>query len=128
MNKSVARKNSSSSARPVAFSLRLYGHVRKDAGPNATDYFISHCPPLDVFSQGRTRKEAFDNLIDACALTVEYCLEHNTLDAVLRDCGFIPSPNRAKQAVPPLPRGARSFEIIIPMKVKSNGRRAKCPA
>ena len=110
----------------LSLVLRTYGVVRKDTGPDATGFYVSHCPPLDVYSQGRTSSEAIDNLVEACALTIEYCLEHNTLDAALQDCGFVPSlSKRARKPSTDRPAGSRVIEIPIPMKTKSAGCRAK---
>ena len=51
-------------------------------------YFVSHCPVLDVYSQGHTEEEALRNLRDALRLFVESCHERGTLDQVLKECGF----------------------------------------
>ena len=51
-------------------------------------YYISSCPPLDVFSQGVTEQEAFDNLGEALGLFLEGCYEMGTLVTVLKECGF----------------------------------------
>jgi predicted RNase H-like HicB family nuclease len=45
-------------------------------------------PGLDVWSQGATREEAKQALQEAIELFIESCLERDTLDGVLRDCGF----------------------------------------
>ncbi len=55
------------------------------------DMFLSWCPIVDVYSQGDTEQEAKDNLIDALSLFFISCFERNTLDEVLKDCGFKPS-------------------------------------
>ena len=51
-------------------------------------WYVSSCPVLDVFSQGSNPKEARDNLIEAVTLFLVTCLEHGTLETVLRECGF----------------------------------------
>ena len=53
-------------------------------------YYISVCPPLDVFSQGETEEAALANLAEALQLFVESCYERGTLEGVLKDCGFVP--------------------------------------
>lgn len=53
--------------------------------------YISRCPPLDVCSQGETKKQARENLIEAMQLFIESCFERGTLDSVLKDCGLVPS-------------------------------------
>ena len=55
------------------------------------DLFVSSCPPLDVYSQGKTEEEAIANLAEAISLFIETCQNMGTLDDVLRDCGFVPN-------------------------------------
>jgi len=54
------------------------------------DWCISHCPILDVCSQGTTEKEAEKNLKEALHLFFISCCERGTLDEVLKECGFVP--------------------------------------
>lgn len=51
-------------------------------------WVVAYCPPLDVTSQGRSRAEAIAAVKEAVAAFIEYCIEHNTIDRVLRDRGF----------------------------------------
>jgi len=51
-------------------------------------WFISSCPILDVYSQGRTEKKAKENLVEALSLFFSSCFERNVLDEVLKECGF----------------------------------------
>jgi len=53
-------------------------------------WYISHCPILDVCSQGSTKREAEKNLKEALYLFFISCYERGTLDDVLKECGFIP--------------------------------------
>ncbi|MEZ4527374.1 MAG: hypothetical protein R2941_15755 [Desulfobacterales bacterium] len=52
-------------------------------------WYTASCPALDVISQGETAFQARQNLCEALTLFFTSCLERNTLDAVLRQCGFI---------------------------------------
>jgi predicted RNase H-like HicB family nuclease len=52
------------------------------------DWIVAAFPDLDVTSQGHTRDEAAQNLIEAAQLFIESCFERNVLDEVLKDCGF----------------------------------------
>ena len=63
-------------------------------------YFVAGCPPLDVFSQGETEESALVNLAEALRLFVESCYERETLDAVLKDCGFRPDGSGETPALP----------------------------
>jgi len=51
-------------------------------------YFIASCPVLDVHSQGRMKKTAVENLVEALQLFMETCFERGTLDEVLKDAGL----------------------------------------
>lgn len=53
-------------------------------------WYVSHCPALDVYSQGDTEDEAKRNLIEAITAFMISCHERGTLDAVLKECGFVP--------------------------------------
>lgn len=46
--------------------------------------YVSYCAALDLYSQGATRKEAKENIIEAAELFVRSCLERNTLGEVLK--------------------------------------------
>ncbi len=58
-------------------------------------YYISVCPPLDVYSQGDTEEAALVNLAEALHLFMESCFERGTLEKVLKDSGFEPAGRRA---------------------------------
>ena len=51
-------------------------------------WYVASCTVLDVSSQGSTEKKAKNNLIEALSLFFISCIERNTLDAVLKECGF----------------------------------------
>nr|MBS0020392.1 type II toxin-antitoxin system HicB family antitoxin [Gammaproteobacteria bacterium] len=72
--------------------LGLVVTIKKEGG-----WYISSSPALDVHSQGRTQKEALDNLKEALELFVESCLERGVLDRVLKDCGFRPGTEPKKE-------------------------------
>ena len=69
----------------ISIEFELRAKIRKKGAR-----FISSCPLLDVFSQGRTRHEAGRNLVDALASFLTSCYERGTLDAVLRESGILP--------------------------------------
>jgi predicted RNase H-like HicB family nuclease len=68
----------------VIFKVSLPMAIKKEG-----KYFISCCPPLDVWSQGETQIIAEDNLKEALQIFLIDCFERGTLDRVLKDCGFI---------------------------------------
>jgi predicted RNase H-like HicB family nuclease len=67
----------------VAISLKLMCHVREDK-----DIWVAGCPSLSVFSQGSSKDDAMRCLKEALELWIESCIERDTLDGALRDCGF----------------------------------------
>lgn len=67
----------------LLFSLTVDADVWQE-----DDVFVSHCPALDVYSQGDTEQEARTNLVEALQLFIEVCYEHGTLDAVMKERGF----------------------------------------
>lgn len=69
----------------VRVEIKVPALVRQEG-----EWFISHCPVLDVTSQGKTNEEALSNLVEALQLFVQTCFEMGTLGEVLRDCGFKP--------------------------------------
>ena len=66
----------------VTFKLPFV--VEKDAG-----LFISHCPLLDVYSQGSNGEEAVENLVEAIQLFIETCVETGSIESVMSICGFV---------------------------------------
>ena len=53
-------------------------------------WYVSSCPLLDVYSQGRTEPEAKRNLVEALVEFLLSCFERGTLNEVLWEAGFIP--------------------------------------
>jgi predicted RNase H-like HicB family nuclease len=68
----------------VQISLDLICTVKQDT----RDRWVTGCPALDLFSQGRTEEEAKRCLKEAIGVWVEDCLERGTLDQALREVGF----------------------------------------
>ncbi|MFO7892014.1 MAG: type II toxin-antitoxin system HicB family antitoxin [bacterium] len=68
----------------IQFNAKLPYTIKKDK-----NWYISSCPILDVYSQGKTKEEAKKNLKEALSLFFISCFERGTLDKVMKDCGFI---------------------------------------
>ena len=60
--------------------------------------FTALCPVLDVASQGETKEEAKENLLDALVLFIETCYETGTLCEVLKASGFEKAEGQSKVA------------------------------
>jgi predicted RNase H-like HicB family nuclease len=65
------------------FEIKLPVSMKKKA-----DIFVICCPPLDVWSQGKTEFEAQKNIEEAMKMFLVTCIEKGTLEVVLRECGF----------------------------------------
>lgn len=103
----------------ATFTVSLPVRIQKEGG-----YYVSSCPPLDIFSQGETVKKSQDNLIEAITLFINSCFLRGTLDKVLRQCGFVPMTAAPKQ-VAKKPRG-REITVPVPLPFKYEERQAGC--
>jgi len=70
----------------VGFRLPIL--IKKKAG-----MYVICCPPLDIWSQGKTESEARKNIKEAIKLFLITCIEKGTLNEVLKECGFKPVRN-----------------------------------
>ena len=64
----------------MTLSFRLPYRIKADQG-----WYVASCPSLDVHSQGKSQKQAKDNLREALLLFLTSCIERGTLDEVLKD-------------------------------------------
>lgn len=101
----------------LGFYAELYCQIEQQDG-----WYIAHCPPLDVASQGKTRNKALENIKQACALFLESCIERGTLEEVLADCGW------NGQSIS-IPESAESFRIPLMLrKSPDDQNKEKCHA
>lgn len=78
----------------ITLSFQLPYRIRPDQG-----WYVASCPSLDVHSQGKSQKQAKDNLREALTLFLTSCIERGTLDQVLKDTQVARArraPSRAK--------------------------------
>lgn len=94
----------------VEFNLKLPARVRKQGV-----YYVSHCPALDVYSQGPTERKALENLVEALQLFITSCYERGSLDTVLKDCGFSPVIRRRRKQTK-LASGCHNITVPLPFK------------
>ena len=88
------------------------------------NWYISHCPVVDVCSQGYTKKEAEKNLKEELYLFFISCYERGTLDEVLKECGFIPG-----EAIESNKHSFdKSINVNIPFAYKKANKPFPCPA
>lgn len=92
----------------IVFTARLPFEVQK-----SDNYYISNCPVLDVYSQGKNEEEAKLNLIEALSLFFVSCYERGTLDDVLKECGFVPAkPSKRQKKI-----DANYIDVQIPFSI-----------
>lgn len=92
--------------------LQLFGVIRKENG-----WYIAHCPPLDITTQGKTESEAKKNLAEASELFVISCFERGTFEQALRELGWTVVAGRSARQVKrsAIPRkGSFRFPVPIP--------------
>lgn len=97
----------------VQAEFKLFGTLKRENG-----WYIAHCPPLDLTTQGKTPEEARRNLIEASELFVMSCFERGTFEQALRELGWhvVSGGTVAKVGDKPLsvPPGSFRFPIPIP--------------
>jgi len=97
----------------IQAEFRLFGTLKHEG-----DWYIAHCPPLDLTTQGGPEDEARNNLIEACELFVVSCFERGTFEQALRELGWhVVNGDLAKAAQPPtpsIPEGAFVFPVPVP--------------
>ena len=57
-------------------------------------WFIAKCPELDFISQGKTREEAKNNLLEVIQIQFEEMSQIGTLDEYLTECGYEKQNNK----------------------------------
>ena len=82
--------------------------------------YISHCPLLDVYSQGSTQDEALENIVEALELFIESCYSRGCLDEVLKDCGFALESSPGSQRSPRL--GEDEHAVRIPLSLVADAK------
>ena len=75
--------------------------------------FVSHCPSLDVYSQGHTEDEAVAMLAEALQSFIESCYRRGVLESVLNECGF-----EAVSEMPPID-DVPMIDVPIPLLARA---------
>src|SRR2546426_1428004 len=100
----------------VQAQFQLFGTFKKEDG-----WYIAHCPPLDITTQGRTISEAKKNLIEASQLFIISCLERGTVDLALRELGFVPLSTGKPVTIP-----SNAFRFNTPIPLGFQRPQAEC--
>jgi predicted RNase H-like HicB family nuclease len=80
-----------------------------------TKWYVASCPALGISSQGNTEKKAKNNLVEALSLFFISCIERNTLDAVLNECGF--KKATIYPATPKSPKIVKEDYVSVPLNL-----------
>lgn len=99
----------------MVIQFRLGATVKRD---DLTGVFVSHCPSLDVYSQGRTDEEARDALQDALRLYLSHCFKRGILEEVIAKRGFQPTDDEDDDGVEHISvLNADEWEIMVPIEL-----------
>ncbi len=96
----------------VKAQFQLFGTIKQQDG-----WYIAHCPPLDLTTQGKTEPEAKKNLVEACELFVISCFERGTFEQALRELGWhVEAGKKARHngEPPAVPPGGFGFPVPVP--------------
>jgi predicted RNase H-like HicB family nuclease len=69
----------------IEFTININCCVGRDED---SEVYVSHCPTLDVYSQGETEEEALEAIKSAVTLHITTAFDFNRLEKVLRKAGF----------------------------------------
>lgn len=72
---------------PILGGVAVHVRISVDRSIDGKHYVI-HCPSLELATQGKTEKEAKENIVDAVGLFLETCVEDNILDVQLLMRGY----------------------------------------
>jgi|GEM_PF-509150 len=75
----------------IMVELHGLAHLIKDE-----DIWVATFEPFSLASQGNTAAEAKKNLKEAINIFIEDCIDRGTFEEVLRESGFIPTPDKNK--------------------------------
>lgn len=89
----------------IEAEFKLFGVIKRKG-----QWYVAYCPPLDVTTQGRSRREAEENLKEACALFLTSCFERGTFEQALRELGCARAPKNGTS----IPLDAFQFPVPIP--------------
>ena len=79
-------------------TLVIYVKLEAQIKKEKPRMYVSHCPALDLYSQGETIKETKENMSEAVSLFIASCYSRGVLNEVLKDCGFI-DPSDSKRRI-----------------------------
>lgn len=103
----MVQKGGKGKMEKVFFEITLPVKIKKEEG-----VYISCVPVLDIYSQGDTKTEAKNNIVEAVRLFFLSCLERGTLETVLKECGL-----KATKRSVAIPTDRDFIKVPIPFNV-----------
>ncbi len=99
--------------------ISIRAHLRALVKKEKPGMYVSYCPALDLYSQGKTITEAKKNIIEATELFIESCFERGVLNKVLAKKGFGSTGKKSSTPRQKTVAGAREFRFPaeIPLAV-----------
>lgn len=88
------------------------------------DWYIAGNADLDVYSQGRSEREAVDNVGEALELFFESCAERGSLMQVLSEAGLSPTIEPIEEEVP----SRRWLDVALPAFGRTDAEALASPA
>jgi predicted RNase H-like HicB family nuclease len=80
------------------------------------NHYLSTCPTIDICSQGETEKKAIENLQEAVSLFIISCIERETLDVVLKNCGLSVKKYKTYKSTH-IPKNVNTIDVPIPFSI-----------
>lgn len=99
----------------ITFSVKLPCKFTK-----RKKWIVASCDILDIHSQGKNEREAKKNLVEATTLFLISCFERGTLDAVLKDCGFVPNKFFSVPLKKHTPSRMNYIDVPVPFHIKKS--------
>ena len=110
----------------LQISFKVGVSIQKDDEINA---WVAACSPFDVWSQGKTKKEALDNIHEALNIFLVSCFDRGTLDEVMKQCGVKPSNvSQAKSKAKKASAQTKNIDVAIPFDVFHSAGQTPCHA
>jgi predicted RNase H-like HicB family nuclease len=116
----------------IEFTINMNCQIHRDEDAGV---FVSHCPTLNVYSQGESEEEALEAIKEAVTLHVTTAFDFNRLDKVLRKAGFerFTLDQAVDAAASPaefvkvaMRKDTKEFPISLPFCLRADQRQYAC--
>ena len=116
----------------IEFTINMNCQIHRD---DDAGVFVSHCPTLNVYSQGESEEEALEAIKEAVTLHVTTAFDFNRLDKVLHKAGFEkfmldPTVDAVKSPAEfikvEMRKDAKEFPLSLPFCLRADQRQYAC--